>query len=226
VQAPLVAELGPVDENLRLLNLTKNYFVTLAPHHGQSKAVSFMATMSSVMERTAKKIIDKAMKEEKNNNSASRKEKQQENIYPSPIAQQTLPPTTAPTTIEPTEDMRFSDADLFHSAPPFSGDSLPDNFGPMGFGVGNAADALSQPANFPYMMPVPEQNMQMTEAYAHMYTDFYGYDMPSYMTTPVPNAMWAQPNMPSFTGSVPNEAKYDANMTSDVILEYMWNNNG
>ncbi|OKL56635.1 hypothetical protein UA08_08190 [Talaromyces atroroseus] len=238
VQTPLMAELGPVDEILRLLNLTKNYFATLAPHHGQSKAVTFMATMTSVMERTAKKIIDKAMKEEKNNNnnndnntntntntnvytnnSTTRKEKQHQNIYTPPTQQASI----SPTTIEQTEEIRFPNTDLFPSAP-FSGDSISDNFGQMGFG--DTTDAFPQSASFPYMAPMPEQNMQMTEAYAHMYTDLYGYDMPSYLTAPVPNGMWGQAGMPDFAGSIPNEAKYDANMTSDVILEYMWNNNG
>ncbi|KAL1966660.1 hypothetical protein VTN77DRAFT_4071 [Rasamsonia byssochlamydoides] len=58
-------------EDLKLLNTAVTYFNTLAPQNGRSKTAKFMATMSSIMERVAKKVVDKEAKDPKVADSGS-----------------------------------------------------------------------------------------------------------------------------------------------------------
>ncbi|KKA22818.1 C6 transcription factor [Rasamsonia emersonii CBS 393.64] len=61
-------------EDLKLLNTAVTYFNTLAPQNGRSKTAKFMATMSSIMERVAKKVVEKEANETKAPNSVSTKQ--------------------------------------------------------------------------------------------------------------------------------------------------------
>lgn len=211
VEEPLGSETGSVEENLGMLNLATNYFSTLASMHGRSKSVKFMASMSAIMERTAKKIIDKALKEV--NISAGNRRK--EETFSSAPKQQPPPPT-----VEQPNDVQFTDTDLTSSVP-FSSDPVADGTVPAGFG-----NVLSQNDALPYMVPMSDPNIQMTDAYSQMYNNLYQYDIPSYMTAPVPDAFWGQEAVPDLMGNIQMQGKYDQNMANDVLLEYMWNNNG
>jgi hypothetical protein len=48
--------------DLKLLNTAVTYFNTLAPQNGRSRTAKFMATMGSIMERVAKKVVEKEAK--------------------------------------------------------------------------------------------------------------------------------------------------------------------
>lgn len=206
-----MSETGSVEENLGMLNLATNYFSTLASLHGRSKSVKFMASMSSIMERTAKKVIDKALKEVNITVGNRRKEE----TFSSAPKQQ--PP---PTTVEQPSDMQFTGPDLASSIQ-FSSDPVADGTVPPGFG-----NVFSQNGAIQYMVPMSDPNIQMTDAYSQMYNNLYQYDIPSYMTAPVPDAFWGQEAMPDMLGNMPMQGKYDQNIANDVLLEYMWNNNG
>lgn len=211
VEEPLGSETGSVEENLGMLNLATNYFSTLASMHGRSKSVKFMASMSAIIERTAKKIIDKALKEV--NISAGNRRK--EETFSSAPKQQPPPPT-----VEQPNDVQFTDPDLASSVP-FPSDPVADGTIPAGFG-----NVFPQNGALPYMVPVSDPNIQMTDAYSQMYNNLYQYDIPSYMTAPVPDEFWGQEAVPDLMGNITMQGKYDQNMANDVLLEYMWNNNG
>lgn len=203
-----MSETGSVEENLGMLNLATNYFSTLASMHGRSKSVKFMASMSAIMERTAKKVIDKALKEVNITVGNKRKEE----TFSSAPKQQ--PP---PTVIEQPIDIQFTGPDLTSSIPfPVADSTVPP-------GLGNV---FQQNGALPYMVPMSDPNIQMTDAYSQMYNNLYQYDIPSYMTAPVPDAFWGQEAVPDLMGNIPMQGKYDQNMANDVLLEYMWNNNG
>lgn len=210
-----MAELGPVEENLAMLNLATKYFSTLASFHGRSKSVKFMAIMSSILERTAKKVIDKALK--KATATTANKQKEKEGTIPSPVEQQSLP-----SEVDQPSELPISDPDLPSSAP-FSGDSVT---GGPGLTEPYAAELFAENAAFPYMVPMPGQNIQLTDAYTHMYNDYYRYDIPSFMAAPGPDAFWGQEVMPNIPGTIPNQMKSDSGMNNDAVLEYVWNNNG
>lgn len=206
-----MSETGSVEENLGMLNLATNYFSTLASMHGRSKSVKFMASMSAIMERTAKKIIDKALKEV---NISTLNRRKGETIASLP-KQQSPPPT-----VEQPNDLQATSPDLASSVP-FSSDPVADSTVPAGLG-----NVFPQNGAMPYMIPMPDPNIQMTDAYSQMYNNLYQYDIPSYMTAPVSDAFWGQQGVPDLMGSIPVQGKYDQNTANDVLLEYMWNNNG
>lgn len=210
-----MSETGSVEENLGMLNLATNYFSTLASMHGRSKSVKFMAGMSAIMERTAKKIIDKALKEV--NISAVNRRKEET----APSAPKQKPP---PPIIEQPRDVQFTGPDLASSVP-FSSDPVAGETVPAGFGnvFGNV---FPQNGALPYMVPISDPNIQMTETYSQMYNNLYQYDFPSYMTAPVPDEFWGQEAVPDLMGNIPMQGKYDQNTANDVLLEYMWNNHG
>ncbi|EED16376.1 conserved hypothetical protein [Talaromyces stipitatus ATCC 10500] len=211
VDQPLVSETGSVEENLAMLNLATNYFFTLASLHGRSKSVKFMASMSSIMERTAKKIIDRALKEI---NVAAGNKKEEATTAPAP-KQQPPPPST---TVEQPNDIQIPDTNLPSSmsfSVPFPDDT---------FSTG-LEDMFSQNSGYPYMDPMSEQNIQMTGPYTQVYNNLYQYDIPSYMMAPVPDAFWGQETTPDMLGNIPMQGKYGQNMDNDAMLEYMWSNN-
>ncbi|EEA21978.1 conserved hypothetical protein [Talaromyces marneffei ATCC 18224] len=211
VEEPLMSETGSVEENLGMLNLATNYFSTLASMHGRSKSVKFMASMSAIMERTAKKVIDKALKEVNITVGNRRKEE----TYSSTPRQ---PPP--PNTVEQPSNMQFTNPDVTSSMP-FSSDPFADGTIPAGLG-----DVFSQNGALSYMVPMSDPNIQMADAYSQMYNNLYQYDIPSYMTAPVHDAFWGQQAVPDLMGNIPMQGKYDQNMANDVLLEYMWNNSG
>lgn len=61
-------------EDLKLLNTAVTYFNTIAPQNGRSRTAKFVATMSSIMERVAKKVVEKEANDTKAPNSASTKQ--------------------------------------------------------------------------------------------------------------------------------------------------------
>lgn len=208
VEEPLMPETGSIEENLGMLNLATNYFSTLASMHGRSKSVKFMARMSAIIERTAKKIIDKALKEV-NISAGNRRKGETVSSVP---REQTSP------VIEQANDIVGPD---LASSVPFSSDPVADGTFPAGFG-----NVFLQDGALPYMIPMSDPDIQMTNAYSQMYNNLYQYDFPSYITAPVPDEFWGQEAVPDFMGNISMQGKYDQNMANDVLHEYMWNNNG
>lgn len=201
-------ETGSVEENLGMLNLATNYFSTLASMHGRSKSVKFMARMSAIIERTAKKIIDKALKEV---NVPAGNKRQEETV--SSLPRQQMPPVIE----QPNNAM---DSDLASSVP-FSNDPVADRSFPAGFG-----NVLLQDGALPYMIPMSDPNIRTTNADSQIHNNLYQYDFPSYMTATVPDEFWEQEAVPDLMGNIAMQGKYDQNMANDVLHEYTWNNNG
>lgn len=63
LRQPINPDYGSSEENLALLNDATTYFKTIEPQGGGSRTARFMGTMSDIMERTAKKVVEKARKE-------------------------------------------------------------------------------------------------------------------------------------------------------------------
>ena len=206
-----MTETGSVEENLGMLNLATNYFSTLASMHGRSKSVKFMASMSAIMERTAKKIIDKALKEVNLRDANKRKE---ETVSSLPKRQ------PAPTSVEHTNNIQSTDPDI-NSSLPLSSDSISNGTFPMELG-----NLFPQNGTMPYMTPTSVPDIQMTDAYSQMFNNLYQYDIPSYMMAPAPDELWGQEALPGLMGNIPIQGKYGQDMTNDMLTEYMWNKNG
>lgn len=63
LRQPVDPEHGSTEESLGLLNSATTYFKTIEPQAGGSRTAKFMGSMSDIMERTAKKVVDKARRQ-------------------------------------------------------------------------------------------------------------------------------------------------------------------
>lgn len=122
------------EEHMGLLNSAVTYFNTLVPQDGRHKSARFMATMSSILEATAKKIVSDASKD-------------------SNLAYHTKPSEFPDSTIR-TSNFQIPDIEGLPSVPS-SGYFVPGS--PMGQTRSNTFNSEQMDLDTTHLMPAPLQ---------------------------------------------------------------------
>ncbi|KAH8700899.1 fungal-specific transcription factor domain-containing protein [Talaromyces proteolyticus] len=215
LRVPVNPDTASTEENLEMLKTAATYFKTVAPQDGGSRQAKFMATTSEIMERTARKVIDKAHKD----------------AQAKPTEQQ--PVSTLQTRAlkdKPSSNVHIPNVD---GLPPVqsSGYFVPGE----PHNEINAADIFYETADLAKM--IPHEDAPLTAPYAWMLPDMFGPSVDStlagdtaalpFMDMPFATADYlGQTNLDVAAGDGNYRAGNGPAMNGDMLFGYTWNNVG